>query len=222
MPRDGAPTRERILETAERLVIDNGFSGTSVDEVIAASGTSKGAFFHHFSSKTDLARSLVDRYVTADVAHLDAAMADVAALPDPVDRVIEFVRIFEDSGDELMSAQSSCLYVAILTERQLVDDGTSGEINRAIEVWRDGVGRLLREALAGQADEPGLDVDALADHVFVTFEGAFILCRSTGDPGHMRRQLGALRLLLEALLRPGASVEGSGKERSSPDLTHTR
>ena len=50
-----------------------------------------------------------------------------------------------------------------------------------------------------------LDAEALADHVFVTFEGAFILCRATGDPGHMRRQLGALRRLFEVLLVQGAA-----------------
>jgi TetR/AcrR family transcriptional repressor of nem operon len=45
------------------------------------------------------------------------------------------------------------------------------------------------------------DVQALSDHIFVTFEGAFLLCRSTGTPGHMRRQLGVLRNLLSAALR---------------------
>ncbi len=70
MPRDGTATRERILDAAEHLVIENGYAATSVDQVIAASGTSKGAFFHHFDSKRDLARALVERYVEADLAHL--------------------------------------------------------------------------------------------------------------------------------------------------------
>ena len=45
-----------------------------------------------------------------------------------------------------------------------------------------------------------MDVDALSDHVWVTFEGAFLLARTTGDPGDMRRQLGVLRRLVEGLL----------------------
>jgi TetR/AcrR family transcriptional repressor of nem operon len=69
--KDGTATKERILAAAQRLVIDHGFAATSLDQVIAASGTSKGAFFHHFTSKLDLARSLVDRYAAADLAHLD-------------------------------------------------------------------------------------------------------------------------------------------------------
>ena len=37
MPKDGAPTRTRILDSAERLILQRGFAATSVDEVIADS-----------------------------------------------------------------------------------------------------------------------------------------------------------------------------------------
>jgi len=202
VPRNGAATRERILNAAERLVIDNGYAATSLDRVISESRSSKGAFFHHFASKDELARALVDRYAAADIAQLDAALAEVTAeAVDPVERVIRFVRIFENSADELMSQQSSCLYVSVLTERELVTRGTSAQIERAIEAWRDGFARLLRAALPATAE---VDPDDLADHLFVTFEGSFILCRATGDPGHLRRQLVTIRRLLQALLEhPG-------------------
>jgi TetR/AcrR family transcriptional regulator, transcriptional repressor for nem operon len=196
VPKDGTPTRERILDTAERLVIENGFAATSVDQVIAESGTSKGSFFHHFASKLDLARSLVARYAAADVAQLGEALATVRERTgDPAKQAIEFVRFFEERADEIMSAQSSCLYVSILTERQLAASGTSEQIVGAIEAWRTALAEILRAALP-----KGVDPDALADHVFVTFEGAFLLCRSTGDSGHMRAQLRVLRELFESLL----------------------
>jgi TetR/AcrR family transcriptional regulator, transcriptional repressor for nem operon len=201
VPRDGTPTRERILDTAERLVIENGFAATTVDQVIAESKTSKGSFFHHFESKLDLARSLVARYAAADIGNLDDALAKARAqTDDPVERVIAFVRIFEDGADDLMSAQSNCLYVSILTERQLARSGTSAQIVTAIEAWRTALADLLREAFADRPPSLPVDPDALADHVFVTFEGAFLLCRSTGEPGHMRAQLTVLRGLLESLL----------------------
>lgn len=205
MPRDGTANRDRILDAAERLVIDNGYAATSVDQVIAESGTSKGAFFHHFATKLELARALVERYAAADVAHLDDALAHVrAATDDPVERVLEFVRVFEDSADELMGAQSSCLYVSILTERQLVQGGTATQIVDAVVAWRRGFAELWRDAVRDRApdiDSSEIDADAVADHVFVTFEGAFLLCRSTGDPSHMRAQLRVLRQLVEAVLR---------------------
>lgn len=209
MPRDGSGTKQRILDTAERLVIENGFAGTSVDEVIAASGTSKGSFFHHFSSKTELARSLVERYAAADIAHLHEALHAVAGITDdPAQQVVEFVRFFEDGADELMAAQSSCLYVSILTERQLAQAGTTEEIARSVLAWRAELSSMIRQALAHRGRGAPIDAEALADHVFVTFEGAFLLARSTGEPAHMRAQLTVLRQLLTALLAPEPSSPG--------------
>jgi TetR/AcrR family transcriptional repressor of nem operon len=122
----------------------------------------------------------------------------VAVAVDPAGRVDAFLAVFEDGADELMTEQSSCLYVSILTERQLMVAGTSEPITKAVVAWRDRLAVLLEEALDGR--RPDVDPAALADHVFVTFEGAFLLARSTDDPGHMRAQLRVLRQLMAALL----------------------
>src|SRR3954447_8464799 len=135
MPKNGAINRERILNAAQHLVIENGFAATSVDQVLNAAGTSKGAFFHHFDSKLELARALTERYVAADLGQLRAALDATADVGDPVDRVLAFVRHFEDSAEEVMSAQSNCLYVAVLTEQQLVSNGIADLVRHAIEVW---------------------------------------------------------------------------------------
>ena len=210
MFRDGSSTRQRILDAAERLVIDNGFAATSVDRVIADARSSKGSFFHHFPSKNELAKALVERYAAADIAHLDGAIAHVRALNlTPAGRVLAFVEFFERGADELMSAQSSCLYVSMLTERDLVSSGTTADIEPAIIAWRDQLSRLLREALP---EHPTIDTEALSDHLFVTFEGAFILSRATGDNGNMRRQLTILRQLLTALLALPHAVSGTDAE----------
>ena len=206
MPKDGSVNRERILDAAEHLVIENGFAATSVDQVLRAAGTSKGAFFHHFSSKLDLAHALTERYVAGDIAQLHDALDATSGIADPARRVIEFVRFFEDRADEVMSAQSNCLYVAVLTEQQLLTAGSADLVTQAIETWRKEIAALLHAAAEARDVDLGSpeDVDALADHVFVTFEGAFLLCRSTGEPAQMRAQLGTLRRLLTAALAPGA------------------
>ena len=213
MPRDGAVNRERILDAAQHLVIENGFAATTLDQVISTAGTSKGALFHHFDSKLDLGRALTERYVAADIGQLHWALAETADIEDPAERVVAFVACFEDAAEEIMAAQSSCLYVAVLTEQQLVSNGTADLITHAIEVWRAEIADLLEAAGAGRGLDLG-DGKALADHVFVTFEGAFLLCRSTGDPGHMRAQLGVLRRCLAALLGTDARA-GSGSSAAA-------
>jgi TetR/AcrR family transcriptional repressor of nem operon len=60
---------------------------------------------------------------------------------------------------------------------------------------------MLRPALATRRPDLDIDADALADHLFTTFEGGFILCRTFEDPSAMRAQLRVFRQLLESLLR---------------------
>jgi TetR/AcrR family transcriptional regulator, transcriptional repressor for nem operon len=200
MPRDGSATRQRILDAARRLVIDNGFGATSVDAVLAESAASKGAFFHHFPSKQALAEALVAQYVADDLAMLEGGLAAAyAAGADPVERAVTFIRHFEDQADEIMRGTTGCLYTSVLVEMELVEAGTSDPIAKAVAEWRERYAVLLADAVGSRGD---VDVDALSDHVFVTFEGAFLLARTTGDPGQLRRQLAVLRTLVESVLRP--------------------
>jgi TetR/AcrR family transcriptional regulator, transcriptional repressor for nem operon len=199
VPRDGTATRERILDAAEGLVIEHGFAATSVDRVLEAASTSKGAFFHHFPTKTDLGRALVERYVAADLAHLEQALDAVREVRDPVEQALGFVRFFEERYEDLVNVESGCLYLTVLSERDFTDAGTRGPVLHAIERWREEYAVLLRVALGDRV--PEVDVEALSDHLFTTFEGAFMLCRAADDPALMRRQLTTYRMLLEALLR---------------------
>lgn len=205
MPRDGSATRERILAAAERLVIAKGLSATSVDEVIAASSSSKGAFFHHFASKQALAEALTERYVAADLALLEQGLeAAAAAGEDPVGRAIAFIRFFEDCAShitaDVRSGLVGCLYTPILVEFGVAGEGSVAQIDKAAATWRESYAALLREALAARGIR-GVPVDAIADHVFVTFRGAFLLARATGDSAQVKEQFRALRMLLWALLR---------------------
>lgn len=205
MPRDGSPTRTRILDQAERLVLGQGFAATSVDEVIAAAGSSKGAFFHHFPTKADLGRALVERYAAADIDSLVTFMARAEEqADDPGEQLVAFVRLFEEAADDIVREnQSSCLYVSFIHDRQLHGDGSTGVIADAIVTWRDALRERIVASSRRRPLRGGLDPDALADHVFVTFEGAFILARSLHDPGHMRAQLRVLRQTLELVLGVG-------------------
>jgi AcrR family transcriptional regulator len=58
-------TRERLLEAAARLLARRGFDKASVDEIAAAAGYTKGAFYANFGSKEDLLLALMERHAAA-------------------------------------------------------------------------------------------------------------------------------------------------------------
>lgn len=201
MPRDGTATRERLLDSAERLVLANGFSATSVDQILAASKSSKGAFFHHFVTKQALAHALVERWVDGDLATMESGLAAVDGAADPVDKLLSFVSHFEQWADTLVAEDTSCLYIAALSERDLLDDGTVREVERGVHGWRRSVSAMLQDAYRHVGLENAPDPDDLADHLFVTFEGSFLLCRTLRSAEPMRAQLRIYRQLLRSLLQ---------------------
>jgi TetR/AcrR family transcriptional regulator, transcriptional repressor for nem operon len=202
MPRNGAATRERILDAAQRLVLERGFAGTSVDAVLAEASATKGAFFHHFPSKNDLGRALLERYAAADELMLEDFMAAAEAeSDDPGEQLVAFVRRFEQAADELAPTQPGCLFVSFIYERQLATDGDRELIADSIRKWRD---RLLEKLeAAAELHPPPIEVDlqSLADQAFTTFEGGFVLARAMDDHDHLRAQLAHLRHYLELLFQ---------------------
>lgn len=200
MARDGAKTRERILDEAQTLILDRGLAGTSIDDVLTAAGTSKGAFFHHFPSKNDLARAIVQRYADGDIAFLEEFMGKAESqTDDPAEQLVAFIRSFEDAADEIVSQQASCLYVSYIFERQLFDNGTNDLIASALLAYRDRISAKVAAAVDLHPPATPVDAVTLADHLTVTFEGAFILTRALDDPGLMRTQLELVRRYVASL-----------------------
>ena len=71
MRRDsGNATREALLESATKLFADRGYEATAVQEIAAAASTTKGAFYHHFSSKLDVAVAINQRVIERQVEML--------------------------------------------------------------------------------------------------------------------------------------------------------
>lgn len=68
-------TRQRILDVAQAAVLEKGFAGTSIEEIIAAVGITKSGFFYHFADKGELAHALLERYLAEEEVLFDNLFA---------------------------------------------------------------------------------------------------------------------------------------------------
>jgi AcrR family transcriptional regulator len=69
-------TRERILAAALSVFAGRGYHRASVDDIVRASGTSKGAVYHHFETKEAVFLALVDDYAARLATRVAATIAD--------------------------------------------------------------------------------------------------------------------------------------------------
>lgn len=66
-PRGKEATRQRIVEAAIAVFAEKGYHDAAVDEIVRASGTSKGAFYFHFPSKEEIFFALIEGRATHQV-----------------------------------------------------------------------------------------------------------------------------------------------------------
>src|ERR1700722_746624 len=123
-PRPGA--REKLLEASFLLIRERGYSATSVDELCAKAGVTKGAFFHHFQSKNALAVAAADRWSEVSRALFQTAFYHKHR--DPLDRFLGYLN-FRKALLKGEVAQFSCLAGTMVQEAY----GTHAEIREACE-----------------------------------------------------------------------------------------
>jgi TetR/AcrR family transcriptional repressor of nem operon len=207
---DGAATRERILETGQRLVLRQGFSATTVDAVIGELGITKGAFFHHFGSKAELGLALVSRYSARDIAEMHRYWdrADQLAR-DPLQRVLLFVALLAEDADVFLGEEPGCLYGSYVYEQQLFGPEVRAVVAESVLAWRATLADRLRGVLAVQPARVPIDPDTLADTVLSAFEGAYVLSRALSRPEILREQLGHVRNYFELLFAPAPVAVGA-------------
>ena len=81
-PEHAVQTRGRIVESARRLFNRHGFEQVTIDQIMAAAGLTRGAFYHHFQSKNELYAAAVASFVTCNPFAVQTAEA-AEQLRDP-------------------------------------------------------------------------------------------------------------------------------------------
>src|SRR5580658_9132662 len=106
-------TREKLLDASFVLIREKGYSATSVDELCAEAGVTKGAFFHHFPSKDALAVAAANRW--SEISSALFAAAPYRRFDDPLDRVLGYLD-FRKSMLRGEVAEFTCLAGTMLQE----------------------------------------------------------------------------------------------------------
>lgn len=197
LPKTGA--RQKLLAAALSLVRQKGYSSTSVDELCAHAGVTKGAFFHHFSSKDALAVAAAKHWSAITDAYFETAPYHKHS--DPVDRVLGYL----DFRKALLKgeiAEFTCLVGTMVQEIY----GTNPDIRAACEASIIGhaakVQADIAEAMKRHRIRGPWTAESLALHTQVVLQGAFILAKAKGSAAVAAASIDHLRRYVELLFKP--------------------
>jgi len=169
-------TKRKLVDAGMNLMRERGFNATTVDEICAAAGVTKGGFFHYFKSKDDIAKAALASFHEVKLkAYADAPFRKLA---NPLDRV--FIGVFAQelafTNPELRSACLSYL-------SKIAED----------------FGKDLAEAKAAYAPHASFDPKRLAMLYVSIVQGSLILAKVAEDSDAVEANIEQFRSYLRTL-----------------------
>lgn len=169
--------RSRLLAAALTLIRRQGYAGTSVNDLCAAAGVTKGAFFHHFKSKDELGVAAADHW--SDTTGAVFAKAPYHDHSDPLDRVLGYVA-FRKALLQGGVPDFSCLVGTMVQETYETAPAIRDACDRSISDHAATLEADIEAAMRDRGTAPGWTAKSLALHTQAVLQGAFILAKAKG------------------------------------------
>lgn len=200
MAAKGEQTRERLIQAATDMILETGYAGMSLEELLKATALTKGAFFHHFKSKADLASAVLSRFIERDNEAMQRRSEEVDRLTDdPLQRVLLYMRMVEVALDEMGHAPRGCLLASYTSERENFDDEIQHVISAQFRNWQKFYQRKFQALLDAKKPKVPVTAPQLAEMTTTLFEGGLIMATALGDAHYIQRQSRSLRQYIETI-----------------------
>lgn len=168
-------TRRQILEAAYGVIHRHGFQAAGLNDILAMTGVTKGAMYHHFPNKLALGYAVVDELVKdylndwwlSPLENVDGEGAD-----DPLAAI---ARAIQDNMTERVPAihHLGCPLNNLAQEMSPIDGGFRQRIEDLYRTWRRGLSRALTRGQHAGTVAATVDTDEAATLIIAVVQGAF-------------------------------------------------
>ncbi|MDF1604084.1 TetR/AcrR family transcriptional regulator [Nocardioides sp. YIM 152315] len=190
----GAKTRARIVASAAELMYVKGVAATTVDDVLAATGSSKSQFYHHFKSREALVRAVVDHVGQTVLARERESLGNVSTL-----RGLRRWRDALVQSNALRHGAYGCALGALASEVSDHDDLARKALSQLFAEWRGLLADVLRRLQADGVLKSEVSVDQLATGLMGALQGGYMLAQAERDVSPMATSIDMALAHIESL-----------------------
>lgn len=179
------PTKQRLLDAGLSMLLEHGYNDLGIQALLAATGTPKGSFYHHFKDKEDFALQVIDAYMQQVHAGLDACLCDEERRP--IERVRHFFELTEEKYRE--EGYLGCLLGGLGQELSGVSDVFRSKIEACLSTIADRIAVCLETAQANGEIPADSDARCMASLLVDCWEGAALRSRLRSNPAPLMAML---------------------------------
>jgi TetR/AcrR family transcriptional repressor of nem operon len=188
-------TKIRLLEATYTLMLRQGYPGTSVDEICAEAGVSKGSFYHFFKSKQEMAVAMLEHHMADSQEVLEAGL-DLTGVEGP-ERAIRYVRHIEQEAEEIW--RDGCLIGSFALELAETNPELREKVSQIFRDLADHFETVFTPLCQAHRGPNTPSPRELAEQFIVVIEGGVVLSRAHYDPRYVPSALRSFRRYLEML-----------------------
>lgn len=168
-------TRDRILDAAFQEIHKHGFQAASLSNILAKTGLTKGALYHHFPDKDRLGHAVIEEVIRESLETL--VFAPLRATTDPIGtlRTVIQHKAERTTGD---TVALGCPLNNLMQEMSPLDPDFKRRLTEILKTWQDVVTDALRRGQ--KAGQVRTDVDCRAAALFIVsaFEGCIGIAKN--------------------------------------------
>src|SRR5258706_16483323 len=188
----GEQTRRKIVEAAAPIFNQRGYEGSSLNDLMQATGLKKGGIYRHFSSKEELAAEAFD--YTWEAAW-NARLQHVDERANGIEKLKQLVANFVNYRSPVAGG------CPILNTAIDADDGNPvlrARVAKALRSWLSRLQTIVEQAQEHGETQPGVDPNLVATLIVSSLEGALMISRLQRNDEALRRVQSHLNRYLES------------------------
>ncbi len=192
-------SKQRLLDTGLQLLLERGYNGLGLQDILRAAKVPKGSFYHHFGSKQDFALQVVDCYMEEVHQGLDQCVGD-----DSLPRLDRVRRFFEMSRDKYGGeGYLGCMLGGLGQELSGISEVFSRKIEHCFSIIAGRLAECIEEARKRGDIDASAEPREVANLIVNCWEGAALRCRLRRDPAPLND---VLDFCFHSLQAPGSSA----------------
>ena len=189
-------TREKILNAAAAEIHRQGFQAASIAHILADTGLTKGALYHHFPSKQVLGLAVVDEVIHTGFE--ERLLTPLREADAPLDTLLAYMdgRISDMTDDAF---KLGCPLNNLVQEMSPVDDAFKAHLDHILQAWQTVIEHTLIKGQEQNRVRADVDCEAAALFIVSAWEGCWGMAKNRQSAKTFRSCMAQLRQFVLSL-----------------------